>query len=459
MLPEKFLTRMQQLLKEEYPAFLRAIEEKSVRAMRVNPIKATSKQLIDVFSSSLVEIPYAEDAYIFDIEKIGNHPLHHAGAFYVQDPGAMATLHALPVQKGWCVADFCAAPGGKTSQLSAYVGEKGFVLANEFDHGRCKTLSGNLERLGVKNVLLTNTDTSTLSSWFNECFDLALVDAPCSGEGMFRKYDYAQSEWSTEGVLACARLQSQILDNAASTVKAGGYLLYSTCTFSLEENEMNVDDFLTRHPEFSAVCVSDSLFPYTAEGIPFEGCKNPDALRKTRRFYPHLAKGEGQYLALFKKNTSSGANAYGYKDASISLGKADRMLVESFLTDVFGKEAKEKILTTYTLVQYKDTVFLKKGFPLPPRFVYMPGVCVGTLVKGRLEPHHQLFSAFGEMFERQENLSLSDERLQKYLRGETFETTLKNGYAAVLADGCPLGGVKAVNGVAKNHYPKGLRLH
>ena len=459
MLPEKFLARMQHLLKEEYPAFLNAIEEKNVRAMRVNPVKADLSVIKNAFEGELFSVPYASDAFVFDIEKIGNHPLHHAGAFYVQDPGAMATLHALPIEKGWCVADFCAAPGGKTTQLAAYVGENGLVLANEFDHGRCKILAGNLERLGIKNTLLTNTDAATLSSWFSSFFDLVLVDAPCSGEGMFRKYDYAQTEWSAESVIALSALQAEILDNAASTVKAGGYLLYSTCTFSLEENEMNVDAFLERHPNFSVQSISPALLPYTAEGVVFDGARNPDALKKTRRFYPHLAMGEGQYVALFRKGENEKQPSFSYPDAALRLNKAEERLVFEFLENVLTREGCLLLKNSFSLVKHKDSVFLKNALPLPPRFVYMAGVCIGEITKERIEPHHQFFSAFGNLFARKEMLSLESEALAKYLRGETFETLLSNGYAAVLVDGCALGGIKAVNGTAKNHYPKGLRLH
>ena len=458
MLPEKFLMRMETLLKEEYPLFLSAIQKPSVRAMRANLSKADSDVLKNAFGEALSPIPYAPDAYIFDIPKIGNHPLHHAGAFYVQDPSAMATLHALKVQKGWRVADFCAAPGGKASQLSAFVGEEGLLLANEIDHGRCKVLAGNLERLGVRNVLLTNTDTGTLSSWYSSYFDLVLVDAPCSGEGMFRKYDYAQTEWSEEGVLSSSRLQKKILDDAAGTVKGGGYLLYSTCTFSLEENEQNIDDFLARHPEFSIESVSAELLPVTSAGVAFDGAQNPDALRLTRRFYPHRAMGEGQYIALLKKKEDGKAASLLYRDASLPLSREEEKTVRAFLESVLSKDGYEKA-SSLTLIKYKDCVYLKNALPLPPRSVYMPGICVGTITKGRLEPHHQLFSALGHLFERREELSLESDALAKYLRGETFETVLPNGYAAVLVDGCALGGIKAVNGVAKNHYPKGLRTH
>ncbi len=459
MLPEKFLTRMQALLKDEYPAFLHAIEQKNVRAMRLNSSKTNASTLENAFLGELTAIPYAPDAYIFDIEKIGNHPLHHAGAFYVQDPGAMATLHALPIQKGWRVADFCAAPGGKASQLSAYVGEEGLVLANEIDHGRCKALAGNLERLGVRNVLLTNTDSASISSWYPCFFDLVLVDAPCSGEGMFRKYDYAKSEWSEEGVLSSAKLQGEILDHAAITVKNGGYLLYSTCTFSLEENEKNIDAFLTRNPAFCVESISEELLPYTAEGIAFDGAVHKEALRLTRRFYPHLAMGEGQYIALLRKTGEGESGAPVLRDASVSLNKDEEKTVKVFFESILNEQGLRFIKDAFRLVRFKDSVFLMNTLPMPPRSVYMPGICVGTPVKGRVEPHHQLFSALGQHFQRKEYFSNEAPLLQKYLRGETFESALGGGYAAVLVDGCALGGIKVSNGIAKNHYPKGLRIH
>lgn len=459
MLPEKFLNRMEALLKDEYPAFLHAIEQNSVRAMRLNSLKSEAFVLENAFFPALAPIPYASDGYIFDIDKIGNHPLHHAGAFYVQDPGAMATLHALPIKKGWHVADFCAAPGGKASQLSAYVGEEGLVLANEIDHGRCKALAGNFERLGVRNVLLTNTDSASISSWYPCFFDLVLVDAPCSGEGMFRKYDHARSEWSEENVLSCAKLQREILDHAAAAVKNGGYLLYSTCTFSLEENEKNVDSFLFRHPDFCVQSISDALIPYTAEGIAFEGALHPDALRLTRRFYPHIAMGEGQYIALFKKRGEAEESTVRLRDVPVSLSKDEQRTVTAFFDSVLDKEGQGIIQKAFQLVRFKESVFLKNAIPMPPRSVYMPGVCVGTLVKGRIEPHHQFFSAFGKYFQRKEHFSKDTPLLQRYLRGETFPSMLANGYAAVLVEGCALGGIKVSSGVAKNHYPKGLRLH
>lgn len=460
MLPEPFLTRMQRLLGEDYSAFTASFEQDAVRALRVNTCKISEAALREALGETLTPLSYAADGFVFDAEGIGNHPLHHSGAFYVQDPGAMATLHAIEIQKGWRVADFCAAPGGKSSQLSAYIGEDGFLLSNEINHARCKTLAGNLERLGCRNALLTNTDSASIASWFSAYFDLVLVDAPCSGEGMFRKHEHAVTEWSEENVLACAKKQSEILDHAAKTVADGGYLLYSTCTFSLEENECNVDAFLTRHPAFEVVEVSASLKAATADGIAFEGASHPEALRMTRRFYPHVSMGEGQYIALMRKKGEGDSARVLYKDTAQSLSKDDRRIVEAFLKDVLTPEGCKQMLADGVLFKHKENVFIRSHrLPVPPYGVYMPGVALGALVKGRVEVHHQFFSAYGRDFVRRLELRADDVRVSRYLRGETIECDLPNGYAVLLVHGCALGGVKVVNGIAKNHYPKGLRLH
>lgn len=459
VLPESFLLRMERILGDEYPPFLKSLEEDAVRALRVNYCKTDVKTICDAFGDKLQPLSYADDGYIFEAERIGNHPLHHCGAFYVQDPGAMATLHALPIQKGWRVADFCAAPGGKSSQLASYIGEDGFLLSNEYNHARCKTLAGNLERLGCSNVLLTNTDTETLSKWFSSYFDLVLVDAPCSGEGMFRKYDHASEEWSPEGVIACAERQKEILDNAALTVANDGYLLYSTCTFSLEENEMNVDSFLSRHPEFSVCEVDATLKNVTADGYVFEGAQHKDVLARTRRFYPHRSLGEGQYIALLRKNAERSVSKILYQDASQTPSRDEMKVLDAFLKDIFSLESLQKILSKKRIVKYKDNFFfIPSDVSIPKYGVYMPGVAIGTVVKGRLEPHHQLFSAFGHFFSRKIDLSFSDPLAEKFLRGETLPTNLSDGYAVLTLNGTALGGVKVTKGVAKNHYPKGLRI-
>ncbi len=454
MLPQSFCLRMQALLGSDYDAFMAAMaKEDAVRALRVNTDKISVEAFSRLAPFSLKPLSYTKDAFIFEAEKIGNHPLHHAGAFYVQDPGAMATLHALPIQKGWRVADLCAAPGGKSLQASSYIGEEGFLLSNEYTPSRCRALMENVERMGAKNVCVTSLDTADLAKSYPAYFDLVLVDAPCSGEGMFRKYAYAQEEWSENEVLACAERQAYILRAAAQMVKDGGYLLYSTCTFSLEENERTVDAFLKEHPDFSVLPVNAAVSSVTADGVAFEGAAFPEALPLARRFYPHLSDGEGQFLCLLQRKNEGVSPAITFKEVPHPLSKEEARLALDLLSDLLPYPEAYEIRKMGELA-----VLVRKDFPLLDKGLCMAGVAVGIFKKGRIEPSHRLFSAFGDRFYRKEEMTLQDERLYKYLRGETFLTSLPNGYAAVLVEGCALGGIKVVNGVAKNHYPKGLRL-
>ena len=456
-LPEKFLARMERLLGDAYNLFLEATAQKAVRAMRVNSIKRMSAEKLSLYFDKLDWLSYAKDGAIFDMEHIGRHPLHHAGAFYVQDPGAMATVHAAPVRKGWRVADFCAAPGGKSSQLASYIGDEGVLVSNEIDGARCKVLTGNFERLGVSNSIVTNTDSATLAKWYPSYFDLVLVDAPCSGEGMFRKYDYAGDEWSEENVLGCAARQKEILSNAAKTVRPDGFLLYSTCTFSVEENEMTVDAFLTHHPEFSVCSVNEALVLVTQAGVSFDGCEHLSDIPKMRRFYPHVSKGEGQFICLMKRKGETENEEKGIPDFSVFPKREEAACASTFLRDTL--EDADGLLARYALIKHKNYLVLKrKDIPLPPEHVYMAGVTLGEVVKGRLEPHHQFFSVFGHLCKRRMELDAQGTEVLRYLRGETLPCNLPNGYGAVTVCGCPLGGIKVTQGVAKNHYPKGLRL-
>ena len=229
MIPEKFSERMKKLLGEEYSAFESTLSEDSVRGVRVNTAKISVDDYKSATELMLSPIPYAEYGFIPEsCDGIGTLPEHHAGMIYVQDPGAMATVTALDVKRGWRVLDACSAPGGKASQLAALIGDEGVILANEYVPKRAKIIVTNFERLGIKNAVVTSLDTAKIAEMFSSYFDLVLCDAPCSGEGMFRKYDEALTEWSEENVALCAERQREILANCAKVVKAGGYLLYST---------------------------------------------------------------------------------------------------------------------------------------------------------------------------------------------------------------------------------------
>ncbi len=446
-LPSEYLERMKNLLGDEFDDYINSLNEPPVRAFRVNTDKISMNDFnkINIFSSS--EIPYVENGYYLEYDKIGNHPYHHAGMIYVQEPGAMAPAECIDINPDWKILDMCAAPGGKSTQLKNKLGDKGILVSNEIIPSRCKILTGNVERLGLKNTVTTCMDSSKIANSFPETFDLIMVDAPCSGEGMFRKEEIAVDEWSTENVIKCASRQAEILENASIALKKGGYIIYATCTFSLEENEMTVDNFLDNHPEFDLVPVKDSVKNYTADGINFNGCKCTD-INYTRRFYPHKNKGEGQFMAVLH-NTVEPSDSK--SKTSVKQHKIDSVVFD-FLDDIL--ESYDK---TNVMMYNGNPVYFTPDFDISNIKPFSCGVTIGEIKKNYIQPHHQFFMALGNSFKRKINLSAESDEIKKYLHGEEFEANCDNGWAVVTVDGCTLGGIKVVNGRAKNHYPKGLR--
>ncbi len=437
MLPEKFLKRMKDILKDDLPLFLDAMENEPVRALRFNRNKKPEGRAVDTVLLS--PLSFHEGAYTFSCDKIGTHPYHHAGAFYVQEPSAMMPVCSLDIDGSWKILDMCASPGGKSTQAAERL-TSGILISNEIVPSRCRTLSGNIERLGFKNVTVTNTDTTTLALLFPHYFDLVIADVPCSGEGMFRKDEGAVKEWSEENVLMCARRGLEILENAARCTK--NYIIFSTCTFAPEENENNVDLFLSRHPEFTLVPPCERV-----KNVSSPSLTHPEA----RRVYPHTSVGEGQFFAIFKRldtNVDSGCLA---KDGTAPLGREDEKTALEFLN-------KNLISYNGILRLFKDNVILvPDALPVPEKITYSAGVTLGKIEKGVFRPHHQLFSSLGHLFKNKVELSHEGEEISKYLHGETFTCTSPDGWAAVTVDGVSIGGVKITGGTAKNHYPKGLR--
>lgn len=448
-LPCEFENRMKTLLGDEFEDFKKSFDEPPVRAFRVNTDKISLEYFERINPFPCEKIPYVHNGFYFDYEGIGNHPYHHAGMIYVQEPAAMVPVESIEIGKNWKILDMCAAPGGKSSQIKNKLGENGILVSNEIVPSRCKILTGNIERMGFKNVVTTCMHPQKLVKTFPEkYFNMIMVDAPCSGEGMFRKEDIAIDEWSPENVKMCAERQAEILDCAAKLVKVGGYIVYSTCTYSLEENEMTVDAFLERHPDFELVPVTEKVRENTADGIHFDGCKCEN-IHYTRRCYPNKTKGEGQFVAVLH-----------FAESDID--------IEHFSVP-FGKEKLDKTLVEFldaTLVTYKkenvqmyngNPVYFTPEFPVPKGVAFACGVTIGEIRKNYVVPHHQFFMALGTDFKRKINLSADSEEIKKYLHGEEFDTSCHNGWAVVLVDDCTVGGVKVSNGKAKNHYPKGLR--
>ena len=446
-LPEEYIKRMKLLLGDEFKAYEDAMNNSPVRAFRVNTDKIFLEKFENINPFPSEKIPYVENGFYFNYEKIGNHPYHHAGMIYVQEPGAMAPAECINIEPNWTVLDMCAAPGGKSTQIKNKLGKNGILVSNEIIPSRCKILTGNIERLGLKNTVTTCMDTFKLAQSFPNTFDMIMVDAPCSGEGMFRKDDTAIDEWSTENVLKCAQRQAQILDNAVKALKDGGYIVYATCTFSIEENEMTVDSFLQRHQEFELVPVTERIKSITSDGIHFDGCKC-DNIHNARRFYPHKARGEGQFMAvLHNKNqvTFQNNNVYRVKE------KVDKSVFD-FLDDVLISYDENSVL------MYNGTpVFFTQDFEIKKGTAFSCGITIGEIKKNYILPHHQFFMAMAQSFKRKIELNVDSDELKKYLHGEEFKTDCENGWAVVTVDGCSVGGAKVSDGTAKNHYPKGLR--
>ncbi len=441
MLNEIFIERMRKTLGDKgLSEYLEAFKRAPSRALRFNSVKSSAPHREKISDILTEPLPFWDGAYRFECDGIGNHPYHHAGVFYVQEPSAMTPVSAVEIREDMRVLDTCASPGGKSTQAAERL-KSGYLVSNEIVPARAKTLSGNIERLGYTNVTVTNTDTETLARLFPDHFDLVIVDAPCSGEGMFRKDSGAIEEWSEANVEACARRQGEILDNASRCVKKSGRLLYSTCTFSLEENEENMEYFLNTHPDFKLVTPSEKSINASSDGIG-----NPDM----RRVYPHSSLGEGQFFALLER--IDGDEKAFVSSALEKIPSEDMKICEEFL-----KKNLEKLPEGKLAVFKENIVLVPENLPVPERVTYSCGVTLGKVEKRVFRPHHQLFSALGILFKNKIDLSTDSPELKKFLHGETFNTDAPDGWACVTVDGASLGGVKVTSGVAKNHYPRGLR--
>lgn len=450
-LPVEYENRMKKLLGEEFDAYKEVLEQEPVKAFRVNTDKITLEEFEKINPFTNEKIPYVKNGYYLYGDKVGNHPYHHAGMIYIQEPGAMMPAECVEIKADWKILDMCAAPGGKSTQLKNKLGENGLLVSNEIIPARCKILTGNIERLGLKNCITTCMDTNRLAEKFPDTFDLIMVDAPCSGEGMFRKEEIAVSEWSEENVRKCAVRQKEILENAVKCLKDGGYIIYATCTFSLEENEMVVDAFLKEHPEFELVSVKDIIKENTADGIIFDGCECEN-IGYARRFYPHRNKGEGQFAAVLKSTLSPDVKTKTPKKQKDKPEKIDPIVFD-FLDDTLECYDKNAVkMYNGKPVYFGGDLEVDKGVA----FSY--GVTIGEIKKNYILPHHQFFMAMGKDFKRKIELDVDGEEITRYLHGEEIDADCEKGWAVVTVNGCSVGGVKVGGGKAKNHYPKGLRL-
>ena len=428
MLPQAFLDRMKLQLGEEFPAFLESLERPRAVALRFNPLKGSRPMLPFVQQP----VPWEPEGFYYDPQsRPGLHPLHEAGVYYLQEASAMAPVALLDPQPGQRICDLCAAPGGKTTQIAGRMAGEGFLLCNEINPKRAKILSRNIERMGVANAMVTNEHPQNLAEHYAGFFDRVLVDAPCSGEGMFRKEEAAVTDWSPETVLMCANRQKEILQSAAQLLKPGGRLVYSTCTFAPEENEQVIEAFLQDHPEFSAETLDAPWFTKGNMG--------------TFRLWPHKLLGEGHFAAVLRKNAG--------KTDSVPLEQPQKLPRE--YTD-FAK-TMGICLPEGKAIAFGSSLYWAPGdLPcLRGIRVLRPGLELGEIKKNRFEPAHALALWLKDAAVT-ENFPAESHEIRAYMHGETVPSQ-QHGWCLVMADGYSIGWGKGDKKVLKNHYPKGLR--
>ncbi|GAA4863091.1 RsmF rRNA methyltransferase first C-terminal domain-containing protein [Paenibacillus vulneris] len=452
-LPESFKQQMREQLGEEAERFLASYELPRTQGLRINPAKINQgllEQLTEQFG--LTPVPWCEGGYYYaDNAKPGKHPYHAAGLYYIQEPSAMSAVALLDPKPGDIVLDLAAAPGGKSTQIAAKLQGQGLLITNEIHPARAKILAENIERMGVANAVVTQMAPDPLAARFPAFFDKMMVDAPCSGEGMFRKDPDAVEEWSPDHVTMCAARQWDILQAAVTMLKPGGLLAYSTCTFNTAENERTVDALLDRYPEFE--------------------------LLRIERIWPHLHAGEGHFVALLRKGDGDAAAAVSAPAAAVTpRGKAGGKRASSprpeeeamKLFRAFAAEALpgfelppgEAVLfgeQLYWLLAAEGCPFERSS--LNGLKVLRPGLHLAEVKKARIEPSHALALALPRGAARRTlDFPAESPEIGRYLRGETLNSPADdNGWVLISIDGLPLGWGKLSGGQVKNHYPKGLR--
>lgn len=522
-LPEEFLNKMRSLLeRDEYEVFISSYNMPRYYGLRVNTLKISVEEFEKISPFKIERIPWTRDGFYYsESDYPGKHPFYYAGLYYIQEPSAMLPAAVLDAKPGENILDLCAAPGGKTVQIAAEMQGKGLLVANDISAERLKALVKNIELCGVRNAIVTNEQPENLSKKFNGFFDKILVDAPCSGEGMFRKDESAVKSWGKYKCETCASIQKEILDYADIMLKPGGRLVYSTCTFSPEENEASIGNFLKRNsnyevleipliagiekgrPEWLDYCLdcckegnqsasreqqnrvqnrnvnseqesiyerSDSIEEDNSE---YEKIKA--ALNGTVRLWPHKVKGEGHFVAMLEKrgNPVDQNKEYGNQHKRIMsvkplklenpLSKEQTALFEKFLQENLKPETAETIMKGNLILIGSNLYYLPDKLPdLRGIKVVKFGWYLGEFLKGRFEPSHSLVVALNkDDVSKVVSFASDSNDIIKYLKGETIiEDTLKGmpkGYTAICVDGFTVGWAKQTGGMLKNLYPRGWR--
>ena len=435
---EQFDARMKSLLKDEYDDFKKALLEKPVKGLYLNRNKKNVERVLD--KNYVEHHPIVENGYLYDENyHPGRSAYFLAGLYYIQEPSAMLVADALPIEPDDFVLDMCAAPGGKSCEIASRLTGEGVLIANDIEASRARILSENIERFGLDNTIVTNVDPMRFTKQFQEAFDKIVLDAPCSGEGMFRKLEQAVDTWSEDKVLECAHIQKNLLKGAYDMLKQGGMVIYSTCTYSYEENEAMV--------HYAVDELGFELLPLSkSHGL----CPGVD-LDEVVRCYPHHYRGEGHFIALLRKPGNSPRKVVRPMKPQVS--QADLKVLKAFYQETLNKK-----VPAYIIENNGHLYAIKKNFPeLKGIRVLRNGLYLGEVRKNRFIPSYSLaLTLTKEDVKRSYDYSCDSEEIKKYIHGETLEGTGNKGFGVIFVDGYPLSFYKESNQV-KNLFPKGLR--
>ena len=460
-LPEAFLLKMQELLGEEFGQYLESFKEEWKPGLRVNTLKLSPGELAELVPWNLEPVPWADNGFYYDgtldgeVLRPSKHPAYYAGLYYLQEPSAMTPAAMLPVVPGDRVLDLCAAPGGKSTELASKLKGRGMLVSNDISYSRARALLKNLELAGAANICVTSEAPEKLAGVWPEFFDKILVDAPCSGEGMFRRDEDMVKDWNEKGPEYYVPIQRQILSQAAAMLRPGGYMLYSTCTFSVEEDEENVAYVLEEFPQMQLCCLDLDKVPGACGGFGLSGCM---------RLFPHRLKGEGHFLALMrKKGGDDGGKEILPPMDSGTARKRVRAVEKEKELDAFLRQSGAEWDYGRIVIHQDNVYYLPEGLAwnLPLRFL-RTGLFLGELKKGRFEPSQALaMSMKAGQFPNTVSFPAGDSRVLRYLKGETIslegdEGPVK-GWCLAAMEGFPLGWAKGTGMSLKNKYYPGWR--
>lgn len=448
-LPESFESRMRTMLGEAYTSFSKSLDQPFHHGLRVNTGKISVEDFLKISPFSLRPVPWIENGFYYDEkEKPAKHPYYFAGLYYLQEPSAMTPASFLPVAEGDRVLDLCAAPGGKSTELAVKLNNTGILVSNDISNSRAKALLKNLELFGIGNVVVSSEPPRTLISYFQGFFNKILIDAPCSGEGMFRKSYSMVTAWERNGVDMFSKLQHEILQDAVQLLAPGGMLLYSTCTFSPQENEQAIEYLLSLDDSLSLVELP--MYQGFDQGHPEWGLTGNQELKKTRRLWPHRLEGEGHFVAMVKKAEDFGSGCSSYSFGKGKLTPEADAFIRSLSMDIDMSRVEAAGDRVFYMPEAMPNV---KGLRL-----LRTGLLMGEMKKNRFEPSQALAMHLKlEEFPNHVSLPATDLRVIKYLKGETIMLDVQDGWVLLGVDGYPLGFGKASRGVLKNKYLPGWR--